>query len=65
VSLDPKPVKGDYSGSGLHTNFSNSLMREPGGRFMFIDICEEFGLHIKEHIDVYGDGNEERLTGFN
>ena len=30
---------------------------------MFNAICEEFGRHIKEHIDVYGAHNEMRLTG--
>jgi hypothetical protein len=30
---------------------------------VFDAICEEFGKHIKEHIDVYGAYNDQRLTG--
>jgi glutamine synthetase len=47
----------------MHANFSNGLMRTAGDKNVFTAICEEFGKHIKEHIDVYGAGNDQRLTG--
>ncbi len=63
INLHPKPVKGDWNGSGMHANFSNGLMRTSGDEKVFSAICEEFGKHIKEHMDVYGADNEQRLTG--
>ncbi|GJM31937.1 MAG: glutamine synthetase [Saprospiraceae bacterium] len=61
-----KPIAGDWNGSGMHANFSNSLLRNAGDRFIYDKVCEAFSVSpkvIKAHIDVYGADNHLRLTG--
>lgn len=63
VSFDPKPIPGDWNGAGCHTNVSTLNMRENGGMVHIIEALEKLKLKHKEHIDVYGQGNDRRLTG--
>ena len=63
INWHPKPLKGDWNGSGMHANFSNSALRTAGAKDVYDTICEAFGPVIKEHIAVYGADNDQRLTG--
>ncbi|NND04893.1 MAG: glutamine synthetase [Saprospiraceae bacterium] len=63
INYHPKPVSGDWNGSGMHANFSNTTLRTAGSKEVYDKICASFEPYIKEHIDVYGADNDKRLTG--
>jgi glutamine synthetase len=58
-----KPIKGDWNGSGMHTNFSTGHIREVGGKDYLEALMGAFEKNISEHIAVYGPDNHLRLTG--
>ena len=63
IEWEPKPIKGDWNGSGMHANFSNELLRSCGSQSVYEQICKSFEPVIEEHIAVYGAHNDQRLTG--
>ena len=63
ISYDPKPVEGDWNGSGAHINFSTNHMRTNADMDYMNLICSSMAKYHDEAIEAYGEGNERRLTG--
>jgi glutamine synthetase len=63
IEYHPKPIKGDWNGSGMHANFSTEHMRTIGGKGYFEALMAAFKENLDDHIAVYGPDNHMRLTG--
>jgi glutamine synthetase len=63
INWHPKPIDGRWNGSGCHTNFSTSQMRLDGGLEYIETAIKKLEKKHKEHMEVYGQDNDKRMTG--
>jgi glutamine synthetase len=63
VSFHPKPLQGDWNGTGCHVNFSTKEMREEGGLEIINETMLKLEKNHTKHIEIYGLFNDMRLTG--
>ena len=63
INFHPKPMEGDWNGSGCHTNYSTKEMRENNSWKVIEQYISDLKNNHDIHIDNYGDDNKKRLTG--
>jgi len=63
INLEPKPVAGDWNGSGCHVNYSTEPMRGEGGYDVILTAIDKLAHKHKFHMKYYGENNDKRMTG--
>jgi len=65
ITYEPKPISGDWNGSGAHCNYSNEKTRSEGGyEYIVKTILPLLDKSHKDVLSLYGANNDKRLTGY-
>ncbi len=63
IVLHPKPLQGDWNGSGMHCNYSTKLMRQKDGMRYVYNAIDKLSQKHSDHMELYGEHNKERMSG--
>lgn len=63
IDYEPKPIQGDWNGSGCHTNYSTAPMRADGGLEVIKAAMDSLAAKHDRHMAHYGANNRARMTG--
>lgn len=63
IDINPKPIEGDWNGSGCHVNFSTKKMREENGYNIILNSLDRLSKNHDIYMKYYGEDNDKRMTG--